>query len=245
MKKIIIMMIAVVALFVIACGKKTKDVDDKVYYIGLSADFAPFEYREGEKIVGFDPELAELISKETGLKFEIKDMAFSGLLAALQSGKIDIILSGMSVTEERKKAVNFTKPYFDIAQVIIVREDNNDIKEETDLLGKSIGVQMGTTSDTLAQKIEGISLKQYESAYGAILDLNSKKLDAIVLDIQQAKNFVKANDGIKIAEKELQKEQYAMAISKENTDLLEKIDSALDKILVSDEYAALMKKYIK
>lgn len=242
MKKIILMVMTLCMVFLMACGKKS---DDKVYYIGLSADFAPFEYREGDKVVGFDPELAELISKETGLKFEIKDMAFNGLLAALQSKKIDVILSGMSVTEERKKAVNFTKPYFDIAQVIIVREGNTEIKEQKDLLGKGIGVQMGTTSDTLAQSIDGIELKQYESAYGAILDLKSEKLDAIILDIQQAKNFVKANEGIKIVEKEIQREQYAMALHKDNTELLNAINNALDKILVSEAYDELMKKYIK
>jgi len=241
-KLILVVFVGILGLFTMACGQKDKE---KVYTIGLSADFKPFEYREGDKIVGFDIDLADLISKETGLKFEIKDMAFNGLLAALQSKRIDIILSGMSVTEERKQAVNFSKAYFDVAQVIIVKENNNTIKNEETLKGKRIGVQLGTTSDTLAQEIDGIDLKQYDSAYGAILDLNTDKIDAVILDAQQAMNFVKANAGIKVVEEELQREQYAMAFHKESTELLGKVNKALDKILVSNEYQELMKKYIK
>lgn len=240
MKKIVLLAIFMIGLFA-ACGKK----EEKTYYIGLSADFAPFEYRDGDNIVGFDPALAELISKESGLEFEIKDISFNGLLAALQGKKIDIILSGMSVTEERKKAVNFSKPYFDVAQVIIVKEGNTEIVDKETLKGKSVGVQLGTTSDTIAQEIEGINLKQYDQAYGAILELNTDKIDAILLDEQQALNFVKANEGLKIVEKEVSREQYAMAFNKDDEELLEKVNAALDKIVGSDEYNAIMKEYIK
>lgn len=243
MKKVImVVLVGVLGIFLIACGGEAKE---KVYTIGLSADFKPFEYREGDQIVGFDIDLADLISQETGLKFEIRDMAFNGLLAALQSKRIDIILSGMSVTEERKQAVNFSQAYFDVAQVIIVREDNYIIKNEETLKGKRVGVQLGTTSDTLAQEIEGIDLRQYDNAYGAILDLNTDKVDAVILDAQQAMNFVNANSGIKIVEEELQREQYAMAFHKDSIELLEKVNKALDKILVSEAYEELMKKYIR
>lgn len=223
-------------------GKKKKK--EMVYRIGLSADFAPFEYREGDKIVGFDPELAELISKESGLKFEIVDIAFSGLLSALQTKKIDIILSGMSVTEERKKAVNFSKAYFNVSQVILVKEKTTSINGKEDLVGKKIGVQLGTTSDTIAQEIEGISLKQYDAASGAVLELKSDKLDAIILDYQLAHNFAKNNKGLVILEKELAVEEYAMALRKDDTELKSKIDAALDKIIDSEDYDKLMEKYI-
>ncbi len=239
MKKGIILVILV--MLVVACGKKEK----KVYYIGLSADFAPFEYREGDKIVGFDVELADLISKESGLQFKIEDIAFAGLLPALQTKKIDIILSGMSVTEERKKAVNFSNPYFDIAQVMIVSKDNNEIINEASLKGKKVGVALGTTSDTLAQGIEGINLVQYDKAFGAIIELKNRKLDVIILDEQQAKNFVKANEGLKIVEEKLQIEQYAMAFNKDNEELLNRVNESLDKIIGNEEYKALMVKYIK
>ncbi len=239
MKKIL--MLVVLVVLAVACGKK----EEKVYYIGLSADFAPFEYREGDQIVGFDVELAELISKEAGIQFKIEDIAFAGLLPALQTKKIDLILSGMSVTEERKKAVNFSNAYFDVAQVIIVSEDNEDIINEASLKGKKVGVALGTTSDTLAQGMEGINLVQYDKAFGAIIELNNKKIDAIILDEQQALNFVKANEGLKIVEEHLQREQYAMAFNKDNTELLDKVNAALDKIVGSEEYNALMAKYIK
>lgn len=243
MKKILgILMIMLLA----ACGTKeeTKKEEQKTYVVGMSADFAPFEYREGGEIVGFDVDLAKEIEKQAGIKLEIQDIAFAGLLPALQTGKIDAIISGMSVTEERKKAVNFSKAYFNVSQVIIVKKDDTTITSGEDLPGKNVGVPLGTTSDTLAEGIEGINLTKYNKAYEAILALNTSKIDAIILDYQQAVNFVGQNPELKILPKELAKEEYAIAISKENTELLEKINGALDNIIGSEFYQELLEKYI-
>ncbi len=238
MKKILaILMVVLLA----GCGAKE---EQKTYVVGMSADFAPFEYRENGEIVGFDVELAKEIEKQTGIKLELQDIAFAGLLPALQTGKIDAILSGMSVTEERKKAVNFSKAYFNVSQVIVVKKDEEGIQGGEDLPGKSVGVALGTTSDTLAESIEGINLTKYNKTYEAILALNTSKIDAIILDYQQAKNFVGQNPGLKILPKELAKEEYAMAIGKSNSQLLEAIDGALEDIVGSDFYEGLLEKYI-
>ena len=243
MKKILaVLMITILA----GCGAKegNKKEEQKTYVVGMSADFAPFEYRENGKIVGFDVELAKEIEKQTGVKLELQDIAFAGLLPALQTGKIDAILSGMSVTEERKKAVNFSKAYFNVSQVIVVKKDEGSINGGEDLPGKSVGVALGTTSDTLAESIEGISLTKYNKTYEAILALNTSKIDAIILDYQQARNFVGQNPELKILPKELAKEEYAIAIGKKNTELLETVDGALENIVGSDFYEGLLEKYI-
>lgn len=243
MKKVFaVLMIMLLA----ACGTKeeAKKEEQKTYVVGMSADFAPFEYREGSEIVGFDVDLAREIEKQAGIKLELQDIAFAGLLPALQTGKIDAILSGMSVTEERKKAVNFSKPYFNVSQVIVVKKDEDTINSGDDLSGKNVGVALGTTSDTLAEGIEGINLTKYNKTYEAILALNTSKIDAIILDYQQAVNFVGQNPELKILPKELAKEEYAIAVGKENTELLEKINGALDNIVGSEFYEGLLEKYI-
>lgn len=243
MKKILaILMITILA----GCGAKegSKKEEQKTYVVGMSADFAPFEYRENGEIVGFDVDLAKEIEKQTGVKLELQDIAFAGLLPALQTGKIDAILSGMSVTEERKKAVNFSKAYFNVSQVIVVKKNEDSIQGGEDLPGKSVGVALGTTSDTLAESIDGINLTKYNKTYEAILALNTSKIDAIILDYQQARNFVGQNPELKILPKELAKEEYAIAIGKKNTELLEIIDGALGGIVGSDFYEGLLEKYI-
>jgi len=244
MKKIIGLLMVIFTL--VGCsGKKeaAKEVQ-KTYVIGMSADFAPFEYRENGEIVGFDVDLAKEIERKTGIKLELQDIAFAGLLPALQTGKIDAILSGMSVTEERKKAVNFSTAYFNVSQVIVVRKDEKDIDGEDTLAGKNVGVALGTTSDTIAEKIEGINLTKYNKTYEAILALNTAKIDAIVLDYQQARNFVGQNKDLMIVDDELAKEEYAIAVNKKNDELLEILNGALNDIVGSEFYEELLEKYI-
>lgn len=241
MKKIVALLLGMALLA--GCGGEKKE-DVKTYVIGMSADFAPFEYREDGKIVGFDVELAKKIEEEAGIRLEIQDIAFAGLLPALQTGKIDAIISGMSVTEERKKAVNFSKAYFDVSQVVVVRKDEEEIKSGEDLPGKSVGVALGTTSDTIVEEIEGIDLIKYNKSYEAILALNTEKIDAIVLDYQQALNFVKKNPKLMILSGELAKEEYAIAVGKKNEELLRALDAALEEIVGSPYYNDLIEKYI-
>ncbi len=241
MKRIAVLLLGLMLLA--GCGGK-KEEEIKTYVVGMSADFAPFEYRENGKIVGFDVDLARKIEEEAGIKLEIQDIAFAGLLPALQTGKIDAILSGMSVTEERKKAVNFSKAYFDVSQVIVVRKDETEIKTGEDLPGKSVGVALGTTSDTIAEGIEGINLIKYNKTYEAILALNTSKIDAIVLDYQQAVNFVGQNPELMILADELAKEEYAIAVGKKNEELLNILDTALEDIVGSEFYNGLIEKYI-
>jgi len=212
-------------------------------YVGTNAEFAPFESMDGDKIVGFDMDLIDAVSKNIGVEIEIKNMSFDGLLPALQSKKVDLIIAGMTATEERKKAVNFTNSYYIANQVIITAKNSDDIVSFDGLKGKKVGVVLGFTGDVVASKIDGVELKKYNAGYAAIMDLKSGKIDAVVLDSEPAKNFVKNNDGLKLTSATGEKEEYAMAIGKENNELLEKVNNALEVLKKDGTYDELLKKW--
>lgn len=232
----------IVGIFMVACGNTGEEKVSKVY-VGTNAEFAPFEYLEDGKTVGFDMDLMAAISKEIGIEIEIKDMAFDGLLPALQAKKIDMIIAGMTATEERKKAVNFSETYYKANQVIITAEKAEDIANFEGLKGKKVGVILGFTGDVVVSKIKGVETKKYNAGYAAIMDLKEGKIDAVVLDGEPAKNFVKNNEGIKITSAEGEKEEYAMAVSKDNEELLKKINIALTTLKGNGTYDKLLKKW--
>ncbi|OQY40673.1 MAG: hypothetical protein B6227_06665 [Fusobacteriia bacterium 4572_74] len=246
MKNKIKLMMVLVSMLIIGCGSLKEE--EKTYIVGTAPNFVPFEYMEGDEIVGFDMNLLKEIEKESGLKFKVVGMDFSGLLPALQTKKIDLIVAGMSVTEERKKNVNFSYPYFNVSQVILVGEDSKEIKKESDITDGKIGVVMGTTSDTIAdklsKKLDGVEAVKYNKLYEAVLSLQAKKIDMIILDYQQAVKTVEKNKGLKLSPYTLQSEEYAIAIGKEDVELLDKVNKALDKILGSKKYDEFIKKYI-
>ena len=128
--------------------------DSNVLVMGTNATFKPFEYKDGDTVVGFDVDLAEEIAKSLGAELKIEDMSFDGLLPALESGQIDLAVAGMSVTEDRAKNAFFSDPYYVASQQIVVR-DESSIKNKYELVNKSIGVQLGTTGDQMARQIKG------------------------------------------------------------------------------------------
>lgn len=212
-------------------------------YVGTNAEFPPFEYLEDDKVVGFDIELIDEIGKKLGVEMEIIDMEFDGLLPALQLKKIDMIIAGMSETEERKKAVSFSNSYYTASQVIIVEKNNNNIKTFNDLVGKKVGVMLGFTGDIVVSEIQGVEIERFDAPYAGIMALNNAKIDALVLDSEPAKEYVKQNKNLKIVETGIEKEEYAMAFRKNDTALLEKINKALEEIKKDGTYEKLIKKY--
>lgn len=237
MKKIIIAL-SILILGTVAFAK------EKIY-VGTNAEFPPFEYLEKEKITGFDIELMEEIGKIIGADIKIVDMSFDGLLPALQMKKVDVVIAGMTATEERKKTVAFTQPYYTANQVIIVKNNNNSIKTFNDLKGKKVGVMLGFTGDVVVSEISGVKVERFNAAYAGILALNTDKVDAVVLDSEPAKNYVTQNKNIKIIESDSAKENYAIALRKNDKKLLEKIENALKEVKNNGTYDKLLKKYFK
>ena len=172
MKKIFLVLTLLI-FGVMSCGKK--DNGDKKLRVGLNAIFAPFEYVENGKITGFDVDMINEIGKNLGYKIEIIDQSFDGLIPSLKAGKIDIIVSGMSSTEQRRKSVDFTDDYFISKETYLRRKGNNSVTPNS-LSGKKIGVQLGTIQEIEARAIKGATVVPNESTVNIILDLKAGKI---------------------------------------------------------------------
>ena len=215
---------------------------DKIF-VGTNAEFPPFEYLDKGEVTGFDIELVNEIGKVMDADVKVVDMSFDGLLPALQMKKVDLVIAGMTATEERKKTVSFTQPYYTASQVIIVKEGNNSIKSFDDLKGKKVAVMLGFTGDTIVSEIEGVNVERFNAAYAGIMALQADKVEAVVLDSEPAKNYVKQNPGLVLAKADAEQEEYAIALRKNDKALLEKVEKALAEVKANGTYDALIKKY--
>ena len=219
-------------------------VADGVLTMGTNAYFPPYEYYEGEEIVGIDADIAAAVAEKLGLTLKIEDMEFDSIIIAVQTGKVDMGLAGMTVTEERKENVNFSDTYATGVQVVIVKEDS-DIASVDDLADKMIGVQLGTTGDIYCTGDFGEDhVDKYNKGNDAVMALVSGKVDAVVIDNEPAKSYVAANEGLKILETEYVTEEYAAAINKDNTALLDAINGALAELKADGTLDAIVAKYI-
>ena len=236
MKKIIAILMLILSALSFAAKK---------LYVGTNAEFKPYEYLENNKMVGFDIELMELLGKKLGYEIKWQDMSFDGLLPALQMKKIDAVIAGMSATPERKKAVAFSKPYFKAKQVVITKGVDKSLKSFKDLAGKKVGVMLGFTGDTVVSEIKGVKVERFNASYAAIMALSQNKVDAVVLDSEPAKKYTANNKQFVIASIPAEEEDYAIAVRKNDKELLDKINAALDKIKANGEYDKLLKKYFK
>ena len=213
-------------------------------YVGTNAEFEPFEYLRDGKIVGFDIDLITEISKLIGKEIEIKNIAFDGLLPALQSKKLDVIIAGMTATDERKKFVNFSDTYYLSEQMIVVNKENNqNIKSFDELSGKSVGVVLGYTGDIAVSKLKNVDISRFNGTGEAVMALKSQKVDVIVLDGEPAKKYAVQNTELEAKETDVAREEYAIALRKDETKLLEEINSALKILKANGKYDELMKKY--
>ena len=240
MKKLVLLFMTFLSL--VSFGKVEK------LYVGTNAEFYPFEYLEDGKIVGFDAELIEAIGKKLNKEIIWKNIAFDGLLPALQSKKIDVIIAGMTATPERKKFVNFSDPYFVSNQMIIINtndEKSKNITSYESLPNHSVGVVLGYTGDVAVSKLENIDVQRFNGASEAIMSLKAKKVQAVVIDSEPAKNYVKNNEGLKLISTDIAKEEYSIAVSKENKKLAEDINLAYKELVNDGTFEKLITKYFK
>ena len=213
-------------------------------HMATNAAFEPYEFKEGDKIVGIDAEIAAAIAEKLGMTLEIQDMEFKAIIPAVTEGKIDFGMAGMTVTPERLQSVNFSETYATGVQVIIVKE-GSEIASVDDLEGKTIGVQSGTTGDIYATDDYGQeNVKQFANGSLAVQALANDQVDCVIIDNEPAKNFVAANEGLKILDTEYTVEDYAAAIAKENTELLDSFNAALAELKADGTIDAIIAKYI-
>ncbi len=239
---VVISMIAVLAMVATGCGKKEELV------MATNAAFPPYEFYEGGKIVGIDAELAAKIADELNMKLTIVDTEFGSIVAGVQTGKYDIGMAGMSITEARLKEVNFSTEYATAKQVIIVKDGSKvvDCDWLYDHVGDfKVGVQQDTTGHIYCTDDFGEdNVLAYKTGNDAVQALIANKVDCVIIDNEPAKKYVESNAGLKILDAEYVEESYAIAIAKGNTELLEKINKALDKFINDGTVDKIVAKYI-
>ena len=256
--KLICLALAIVSLLALAaCGggkpaaSKLPTVTAGKLTMATNAQFPPYEFYEGDKIVGIDAEIAGAIAEKLGLELVIEDMEFDSIITAVKSGKADIGMAGMTVTDERKESVDFTTSYSTGVQVIIVAE-GSDITSVDDLFAEGashvIGVQRNTTGDlycTWDLEDAGLAtVDRYSKGADAVQALKAGKVDCVVIDNEPAKAFVAEVDGLQILDTEYALEDYAGAMSKDNAELYKAVDDALKALIADGTVAKIVGKYI-
>ena len=226
-------------------SETAENTDGGVLRMGTNATFPPYEYvDENNEVAGIDADIAAAIAEKLGMELEITDMAFDSLIPALQSDTNDIVLAGMGVGPERAEQVNFTDSYATGVQVIIVPE-GSDIASPDDLEGKNIGVQTGTTGDLYCTDDYGQEfVKQFDNGPLAVAALVNGQVDCVVIDNEPAKNYVAANQGLKILDTAYANEEYAAAIAKDNTELFEQVNAAIQELKEDGTIDSIIEKYI-
>lgn len=210
--------------------------------VALNATFPPFEFFDNDKkeYMGFDIDVAHAIAEELGVEAEIINTAWDGIIPGLLSKQYDVIISAMTITEERAKKVTFSDPYYYAGQIIVLREDQETIENPENLSGKKVGVQIGTTGDFAVSEIEGTEVVRYDTIDLAIAALQNKNIDAVVSDAPTMASYVKAKEGIKLSGDIFTTEEYGIAMRQEDTELHEAVNAALATLKESGKMQELM-----
>ena len=259
MKKIVALILAaLLALSVAGCGgapapsESGQDLPKQTLTLATESTFPPYEFYEGEKIVGIDIEIAEMIAEKLDMELKVVDTNFDSIIPGVQAGKYDIGMAGMTVTEDRLTSVNFSTSYAKGVQVVIVKD--NAIKSVDDLFADGannvVAVQEGTTGDIYATgDIEDAglgSIQRFKSGAEAVQSLIAGKADCVIIDNEPAKAYVAANEGqgLSILDSSYADEDYAIAVAKGNTELLDKVNIALGELIKDGSVQKIVDKYI-
>lgn len=220
-----------------ASGNANTGEATKTLTIGTSADFPPYEFVKvidgKEAIVGFDIDIAKEIAADMGAKLEIKDLPFDSLLNELSSGRVDLVISGLSPNEERRKAVDLSDIYYKAEQAIVVREEDKDKYATMDAIkGSKIGVQTGSIQEEIANEIEGAKVTSLGKISEIILQLQSNRVDTAIIEGPVARSFVKNVPGLVITDAvpEAEEDGYVIGVKKGNTELLDQVNTSLKRL---------------
>ncbi|MDS0527377.1 transporter substrate-binding domain-containing protein [Clostridium sp. SHJSY1] len=247
----IIALIGTLFISVVGCGGKKKESeetldkikDNKKVVVGLSADYAPYEFHaviDGQdKVVGFDIDLANEVAKDIGVDLGIKEMEFDPLIGALKAGQIDMIISGMNPDEERKKQIDFSDIYYESKHAVLVKSgDKEKYKKVEDLDGKKIGAQLGSTQEKIAQeKVKNAELHQLANVNNLVLELKTGKVDALITEEPVGNMAIKSNPELVLSDIKFEDEGggNAIGIRKNSSKLLESINKTIKRLKDSGE----------
>lgn len=263
-KRLVAASVAAMAIFAAGCGSKTEPTtapttapsatvamsaslkkikDSGKLVLGTSADYPPFEFHASidgkDTIVGFDIDVAKEIAKDLGVTLEIKDLKFDGLLAALDQGSVDIVIAGLSPTEERAKSVDFSIQYYSAEQAVVVRDaDKGTFTTLESLKGKTIAAQKGTIQEDAAKAVEGATVLSLGKISDLILAIKSNRADAAIIEVPVAESNVKENTDLVISSIVIKNEGEGKvaAIKKGATDLVTEVNKTLERILADGTF---------
>ena len=218
--------------------------------IATDATWPPMEMvDENKEIVGFDIDLMKAAAAAGGFTVEFKNAAWDGIFAGLAAGKYDAVMSSVTITDERKKSMDFSIPYINAGQVLMVRQDAKGVKVIADLKGKAVGAQIGTTGAFEIEKVEGVTLKTYDELGLAIEDLVNGRIAGVVADTPIAADYALQNPDyggkLKIVGEPFTEELYGVAVKKGNAAVLQAINAGLGKVLDGREYKKLEEKWLR
>lgn len=250
----LILLLMFLCVFISGCSKKEENNNiSKTIVVGTNAQFPPFEYiNDNGDVDGFDIALIKEIANEIGYKVSVTNMEFKSLTASLKTGGIDVAIAGMTITEDRQKTVDFSEPYYTATQSIIVSA-NSDIKSISDLNAKKVAVQEGTTGDIIVTPGEDNDIitdsstvvKRFSKGTDAVVELKNGGVDAVVIDAIPAKRFYeKDSKSLKLIQDDSTTEEYAIAVKKGNSELLNDINEGLQKIKENGTFDELVNEYI-
>lgn len=240
MKKYVLIIILVI-FFVSGCSAKDKDT----LVLATEAGFSPYEFYQGSKIVGVDIDIAREIAKDMGKELVVKDVSFDFLINEIKSGKADFAAAGISITDERKKQVDFTDEYSISNQVVLVHK-NSQISNFSELSDKKIAVQLGTVADLyVAKNYPNAKLIQHKKYLSAAEDVKTGKADCLIMDELPAREIVKKNPEIKIIDGVLFQDRYGMIVKKGNDKLKNEINKVLERLIKEGTIDKLILKYSK
>lgn len=255
MKKISLLLIALVVLFSVACAKKPtgetlKKVKEQGYFIlGLDDSFPPMGFKNKKgKIVGFDIDLAKEVAKRMGVKLRLKPVKWSGVILSLKKGDIDLIWNGMTITESRQKQINFSDVYLKNRQVLIVKKDSS-VNTKGDLKDKVIGHQMGSSSEEALKNDESLSssvkdVKKYSDNIKALLDLKAGRIEAVVVDEIVGRYYMSKKPGVyRVLKEDLGSEAYGIGFRKEDGKFLEAVNNILEEMKKDGTAAKISQKW--
>jgi glutamine transport system substrate-binding protein len=247
-------LIIIFAVVLTACGtgKNNGSGDggkDKVYEVGIDSTYPPFEFKEGGEYKGIDIDILKAIADSQGFKVKLNSMDFGGIIPAMQAGELDVAIAGMSITDDRKKVVDFSDPYFDAGLSLVVKKDNSDIKTLGDLKGKTVAVKKGTTGAKFAQENadkKGFKVVQFNDSPAMFQEVSNGNAEALIEDYPVIKYAIAQKDlGLKTVGDRLNGDKYGIAVLKgENADLLKKINKGLAELKDNGKYDEILKKYI-
>ena len=253
MYRMLALMLGFMSLFFIACGdskdsKQAGDSGKQNIRVGMNAEYQPFEFKKDNEIVGFDVDIIDAISKKVGFTYTLNHMSFDGLILALKSNKIDMIISGMSATDERRKQVDFSIPYYEGKTLYIKRKDDPSLTDKDSIKGKKAGVYVGTVQEQAVRKMApnySLAIVPSDSIFGAVMNLKSKKVDFITADSATAVGYLKENDDlVGFYEESDGSEGLSIAVDKNKyPELLEKINAAIKELKESGEYDKILEKW--